>query len=189
MEQQAKWYVLHTYSGYESMVKDSLENLIENNSLQNDIFDIRIPMEEVVEEKNGKQKLVQRKKFPCYVFIKLIYSNSIWYLITNTRGVTGFVGPAGRPQPLSADEVKRMHLEITVANVEEGDSVKVINGPLEGFFGTVISVNKQMGKAKVNVVMFGRATDVEVDLSQIEKTNGANTNDAENISAGEESAD
>lgn len=169
MEQEAKWYVLHTYSGYESMVKTSLENLIENNSLQNDIFDIQIPMEEVVEEKNGKQKLVQRKKLPCYVFIKLIYSNSIWYLITNTRGVTGFVGPAGRPLPLSDDEVKRMRLEVTVANVQVGDKVKVVNGPLDGFDGVVVEVNNQLLKAKVNVMMFGRATDVELELDKIEK--------------------
>lgn len=168
-EEQAKWYVLHTYSGYESMVKSSLENLIENNSLQNDIFNIQIPMEDVVEEKNGKQKIVSKKKIPCYVFIKLIYSNSIWYLVTNTRGVTGFVGPAGRPLPLTAEEVKRMHLEDVMADVVAGDKVKVISGPLDGFDGTVVSVNSQTMKAKVNVVMFGRATDVELELNQIEK--------------------
>ena len=105
----AKWYVIHTYSGYEAMVKDSLEKLIENNNLQENIFDIQIPTEETLEEKaNGKKKVVERKKFPCYVFLKMIYSNNIWYLVTNTRGVTGFVGPQGRPLPLTEEEVVRM---------------------------------------------------------------------------------
>ena len=98
-ESQAKWYVLHTYSGYEMMVKSSLEQLIENNNLQDSIFDLRIPMEQTIEEKGGKKKVVERKLLPCYVFIKMIYSNQVWYLVTNTRGVTGFVGPQGRPLP------------------------------------------------------------------------------------------
>ena len=110
-EEQARWYVIHTYSGYEAMVKDSLEKLIENNNLQENIFEIQIPTEETLEEKaNGKKKLVERKKFPCYVFLKMIYSNDIWYLVTNTRGVTGFVGPQGRPLPLTDEEVARMGL-------------------------------------------------------------------------------
>lgn len=105
-EEQAKWYVIHTYSGYEAMVKDSLEKLIENNNLQENIVEIQIPTEETLEEKaNGKKKLVERKKFPCYVFLKMIYSNDIWYLVTNTRGVTGFVGPQGRPLPLTEEEI------------------------------------------------------------------------------------
>lgn len=110
LESQAKWYVLHTYSGYESMVKSSLEQLIENNNLQNSIFDLKIPMEQTIEEKNGKRKVVERKLLPCYVFIKMIYSNQVWYLVTNTRGVTGFVGPQGRPLPLKEDEVRKMQL-------------------------------------------------------------------------------
>ncbi|MBQ6922460.1 MAG: transcription termination/antitermination protein NusG, partial [Clostridia bacterium] len=108
----SKWYVIHTYSGYEMMVKDSLEKLIENNNLQENIYDIQIPTEETLEEKaNGKKKVVERKKFPSYVFLKMIYSNDIWYLVTNTRGVTGFVGPQGRPMPLTDEEVARMGLE------------------------------------------------------------------------------
>lgn len=168
-QEQAKWYVLHTYSGYEAMVKDSLEKLIENNSLEEDIFDIQIPMEESIEEKNGKQKIIQRKKLPCYVFIKLIYSNSIWFLITNTRGVTGFVGPAGRPLPLTEDEVKRMRLETEVADVVVGDQIKVINGALDGVCGSVLEVYKESQKVKVSVEMFSRITEVELDLVQIEK--------------------
>ena len=170
--EQAKWYVIHTYSGYEAMVKDGLEKLIENNNLQNNIFAIEIPMEETLEEKaNGKKKVVERKKFPCYVFLKMIYSNDIWYLVTNTRGVTGFVGPQGRPLPLTEEEVRKIGLEennITIDFVV-GDSVQIINGPLESFIGKLLSLNATTKKAMVNVEMFGRSTDVEVDLGQLKK--------------------
>ena len=171
--EQAKWYVIHTYSGYESMVKDSLEKLIENNNLQDDIFDIKIPMEDTIEEKNEKRKVVQRKILPCYLFIKLIYSNQVWFLVTNTRGVTGFVGPQGKPLPLTDDEVKRMRLEnkVVEVNIAINDTVIIISGPLETFLGTVVELNNTNQKAKVNVSMFGRATDVEVDYIQIEKIN------------------
>ena len=133
-ESQAKWYVLHTYSGYESMVKSSLEQLIENNNLQNSIFDLKIPMEQTIEEKNGKRKVVERKLLPCYVFIKMIYSNQVWYLVTNTRGVTGFVGPQGRPLPLKEDEVRKMQLETVVVDADfaAGDTVSIDAGPLAG---------------------------------------------------------
>jgi transcriptional antiterminator NusG len=168
----AKWYVIHTYSGYEAMVKDSLEKLIENNNLQENIFEIQIPTEETLEEKaNGKKKIVTRKKFPCYVFLKMKYSNDIWYLVTNTRGVTGFVGPQGRPLPLTDDEVARMGLVKVAVEVDfgVGDTVVVVSGPLESFSGTVISMNDQSQKVMVNVSMFGRATDVELDFVQVKK--------------------
>ncbi|MBO5714751.1 MAG: transcription termination/antitermination factor NusG [Clostridia bacterium] len=170
--EQASWYVIHTYSGYEAMVKDSLEKLIENNNLQENIFEIQIPTEETLEEKaNGKKKLVERKKFPCYVFLKMIYSNDIWYLVTNTRGVTGFVGPQGRPLPLTPEEVQRMDLETVVTNIDvaEGDDVTIMSGPLESFSGKVVSLNYATQKAMVNVEMFGRNTDVEVDFNKIKK--------------------
>ncbi len=170
--EQASWYVIHTYSGYEAMVKDSLEKLIENNNLQENIFEIQIPTEETLEEKaNGKKKLVERKKFPCYVFLKMIYSNDIWYLVTNTRGVTGFVGPQGRPLPLTAEEVQRMDLEPVVTEVDftVGDDVTIMSGPLESFSGKVVSLNETTQKAMVNVEMFGRHTDVEVDFGKIKK--------------------
>lgn len=165
------WYILHTYSGYESMVKDSLERLIENNNLQNMIFDVQIPMEQTIEEKNGKRKIVERKLFPCYVFIKMIYSNQLWYWITNTRGVTGFVGPQGRPKPLTADEIRKMRLETVIidADFAVGDKILVESGPLEGFEGTVTELNDTAQKAKVNIQMFGRNTDVEVEYVQIKK--------------------
>ena len=183
MSEEAKWYVIHTYSGYEAMVKDSLEKLIENNNLQENIYEIQIPTEETLEEKaNGKKKLVERKKFPCYVFLKMIYSNDIWYLVTNTRGVTGFVGPQGRPLPLTDDEVMRMELEKVVLNIDfaKGDTVQIVSGPLESFFGKVVSLNEQAQKVMVNVTMFGRNTDVEVDFVQVKKVNVAEGEDLTN---------
>lgn len=170
-ESQAKWYVLHTYSGYEMMVKSSLEQLIENNNLQDSIFDLRIPMEQTIEEKGGKKKVVERKLLPCYVFIKMIYSNQVWYLVTNTRGVTGFVGPQGRPLPLKDEEVRKMQLERVVEKVDfvVGDTVSIDAGPLAGFVGQIKELNDSAQKAKVNVLMFGRNTDVEVEYVQIRK--------------------
>ncbi len=165
------WYILHTYSGYEAMVKDSLERLIENNNLQEMIFDVKIPMEKTIEEKNGKRKIVERKLLPCYVFIKMIYSNQLWYWVTNTRGVTGFVGPQGRPIPMKEAEIRKMRLEEFVidADFAVGDKIAVESGPLEGFEGVVTELNHAAQKAKVNIQMFGRNTDVEVEYIQIKK--------------------
>ncbi len=176
-EEQARWYVIHTYSGYEAMVKDSLEKLIENNNLSENIFEIQIPTEETLEEKaNGKKKIVERKKFPCYVFLKMKYDNNLWYLITSTRGVTGFVGPQGRPLPLTHEEVARMGIEnnndITL-DFNVGDEVQIISGVLESFIGKVISINEQAKKVMVNVEMFGRSTDVEVNYNQAKKVASA----------------
>ena len=169
------WYILHTYSGYEAMVKDSLERLIENNNLQSQIFDVKIPMETTIEEKNGKRKLVERKLLPCYVFIKMIYSNQLWYWVTNTRGVTGFVGPQGRPLPMKDDEIRRMRLEEVAVDVDfaVGDKVSIDAGPLEGFEGIVKELNDSAQKALVNVELFGRNTDVEVEYIQIKKIDTA----------------
>lgn len=169
--EQAKWYVLHTYSGYESMVKDNLHKLIENNNLTESILDIQIPEEQVVEEKKGKKKVVKKKMYPCYVFVKLIYNNDLWYLLTNTRGVTGFVGPNGRALPLNESEVKRMRLENVKVAINFGlnDNVRVLSGPLEGYVGTIEELDYKTQKAKVNVSMFGRNTPVELDFMQFEK--------------------
>lgn len=153
------------------MVKDSLERLIENNNLQEMIFDVKIPMEKTIEEKNGKRKIVERKLLPCYVFIKMIYSNQLWYWVTNTRGVTGFVGPQGRPIPMKEAEIRKMRLEDFVidADFAVGDKITVESGPLEGFEGVVTELNNASQKAKVNIQMFGRNTDVEVEYIQIKK--------------------
>ena len=169
---EAKWYVINTYSSYENMVETNLRNMIENNNLQDKIFDIKVPVEDDIIEKDGKRKVVQRKKFVGYVFVKMIYTNEIWYLITNTRGVTGFVGPKGRPIPISADEVRRMGLEdIVVENfsINVGDQIQVITGALEGFPGEVTEVMNDKQKVKAKISMFGRETVVELDFNQIEK--------------------
>ena len=174
MAEVAKWYVIHTNTGYEAMVKNTLEKLIENSNLQEQILEIKIPMEQTIEEKaNGKKKVVMRKILPCYVFIKLVYSNELWYLITNTRGVTGFVGPQGKAVPLTEEEVKRMRLDTWVEEVDfvKGDSVQIVSGPLDGFVGVVLDLNDTAQKAKVRVAMFDTETEVEVDYVQLNKVN------------------
>ena len=173
-EALAKWYVIHTYSGYESLVKDNIEKLIENNDLSDTIFEIKIPMEETIEEKNGKRKVVERKIFPCYVFLKMVYSNDMWYLITNTRGVTGFVGPQGKAIPLGEEEVRKMRLEekVVECNLAVGDEVNIISGPLASFTGVVESLDDTAQTARVKVSMFGRETDVELDFIQLDKIKG-----------------
>ena len=170
-EEKPCWYILHTYSGYEMMVKDSLERLIENNNLKDQIFDVKIPMGQTIEEKNGKRKVVERKLLPCYVFIKMIYSTQLWYWVTNTRGVTGFVGPQGRPIPMKDDEIRKMRLEEVVVDADfaVGDKVNIDAGPLEGFDGVITELNDLAQKAKINIQMFGRSTDVEVEYIQIKK--------------------
>lgn len=171
-EVSPRWYILHVYSGYEAMVKASLERLIENNNLQNSIFDVKIPTEETIEEKaNGKKKVVVRKLLPCYVFIKMIYSNQLWYLVTNTRGVTGFCGPQGRPIPMKEEEIRKMHLEERVedANFALGDRVVIDNGPLEGFIGEIVGLNDETQRASIRIQMFGREQDVEVEYVQMQK--------------------
>ena len=169
---EAKWYVLHVLSTYEKMVETNLNNMVANNNLGDYIFEVVVPMEDNIVEKNGKRKLVQSKKFPGYVFIKMIYTNYIWYMVTNTRGVTGFVGPAGRPCPLTEDEIKRMGLEKVEASdlkVVVGDEVRVVNGPLESFIGVIEEINLEKQKVSVCVSMFGRQTPVELEFNQIEK--------------------
>ena len=169
---EPKWYILHTYSGYEAMVKESLLRLIENNNLQDSIVDVKIPTEQTIEEKaNGKKKVVERKLLPCYVFIKMVYSNQLWYLVTNSRGVTGFCGPHGRPIPMKEDEIRKMRLEeyVVDADFKVGDRVSIDNGPLEGFIGTIREVNDETQRAKVAIVMFGREQDVEVEYVQMQK--------------------
>ncbi|MDE6059658.1 MAG: transcription termination/antitermination protein NusG [Clostridia bacterium] len=172
VDTEPKWYILHTYSGYESMVKDSLMRLIENNNLSDSIVDVKIPTEQTIEEKaNGKKKVVERKLLPCYVFIKMIYTNQLWYLVTNTRGVTGFCGPQGRPIPMKEEEIRKMRLEEYVADADfkVGDRVSIDNGPLEGFIGIIREINEAAQRARVNITMFGREQDVEVEYIQMQK--------------------
>lgn len=167
----SKWYVLHTFSGYEQVAKDNLETVVEKFNLQDRIFDIIIPMEDVIEEKNGKRKLVSKKIMPCYLLVKMIYGDDLWHNITRTRGITGFVGPKGRPLALTEDEIRKMRLEKVDINIalEVGDKIEVIDGPLMNMIGTVMSVDAENRRAKVNVEMFGRETPVDLDFSQIKK--------------------
>ena len=169
--EEAKWYVLHTFSNYEKVAKDNLENVIEKFNLQDRIFDIIIPMEEFVEEKNGKKKLVQRKLMPAYLLVKMIYGDDLWHNITRTRGITGFVGPRGRPLALTEDEVRKMRLEPVHTDIDLNpeDTVEILDGPLNNFTGKVVEVDKENHKAKIVVEMFGRETPVELDYSQIRK--------------------
>ncbi|MDD2445496.1 MAG: transcription termination/antitermination protein NusG, partial [Clostridia bacterium] len=143
--EEAKWYVLHTFSGYENVAKENLETVIEKYNLKDRIFDVIIPMEDVIEEKNGKKKLIQRKIMPCYLLVKMIYGDDIWHNITRTRGITGFVGPKGRPLALTEDEIRKMRLEKIAVDMdlEKNDRVEIIDGPLNNFIGTIESVNKE----------------------------------------------
>ena len=168
---EPRWYVVHTYSGYENKVKTDLEKTIKNRELEDYFFDIVVPMEEQIEIKDGKRKANLKKVFRGYVLVKMIVTEESWYIVRNTRGVTGFVGSGTDPIPLTNEEIRNMGFETTIINVdyEVNDSVKVVNGPLSGFIGTVQEINKEKNKVKVMVSMFGRETPVELEFSQVEK--------------------
>ena len=171
MSEKAKWYVVHTYSGYENKVKATIEKTVENRNLQNLLVDIQVPMEEVIEEKDGKQKVTLKKKFPGYVFIKMFMSDESWYVVRNTRGVTGFVGPGSKPVPLTEEEIESMGIiempqEI---DLEVGESVKIISGPLKDFVAVIQEIVLEKRKIKGSVDMFGRETLAELDFNQVEK--------------------
>ena len=166
-----KWYVVHTYSGYENKVKTDLEKTIKNRELEDYFFDIIVPMEEQIEIKEGKRKNNLRKVFPSYVLVKTIVTEKTWYIVRNTRGVTGFVGSGTDPIPLTEEEIRKMGFEVKEVNVDYSvnDSVKILDGALRDFVGTVTEINKEKHKVKVLVSMFGRETPVELEFSQVEK--------------------
>lgn len=168
---EPKWYVVHTYSGYENKVKANLEKIVDNRGLQDYIVDIAVPMEEHIEVKDGKKKAILKKVFPGYVLVKMILTDETWYVIRNTRGVTGFVGPSSKPVPLSEEEVIAMRLENVqeIMNLDQGDNVRVSSGPLESFVGIVQEISDDKQKVKVLVSMFGRETPVELEITQIQK--------------------
>ncbi|MDK2798838.1 MAG: transcription termination/antitermination protein NusG [Clostridiales bacterium] len=170
MTENAKWYVVHTYSGYENKVKANIEKMIENRGLQDQILKVQVPVEEVIETKDNKKRAVMRKIFPGYVLIQMVMTDESWYVVRNTRGVTGFVGPGSKPVPLSEEEVKAMGVEVGLPklNFEVGDNVKVISGPLENFIGVVEEINLEKKKVRVSVSMFGRETPVELEFNQVE---------------------
>ena len=167
----ARWYVIHTYSGYENKVKTDLEKMVKNRELEDFFFDIVVPMEEQIEIKDGKRKANLKKVFPGYVLIKMIVTDETWYIVRNTRGVTGFVGSGTNPIPLTDEEIRTMGFEDVPVNIDYGikDSVKIIAGALEGFVGTVEEINKEKGKIKVIVSMFGRETPVELEFAQVQR--------------------
>lgn len=171
MSDRARWYVVHTYSGYENKVKANLEKAIENRNLESLIQDIQVPMEEVIEEKDGKQKVSLKKKFPGYVLVKMLMSDESWYVVRNTRGVTGFVGPGSKPVPLSEEEVESMGvLEMPVdIDLEVGESIKIISGPLRDSVAIIQEIVLDKRKIKALVDMFGRETLAELDFNQVEK--------------------
>ncbi len=171
MAGNAKWYVVHTYSGYENKVKANIEKTVENRGMQDLFQDIRVPMEEVVEQKeDGEKKVVLRKVYPGYVFIKMVMTDESWYVVRNTRGCTGFVGPGSKAVPLSDAEVEAMGVEAQVVkfDMEVGDNVRVTDGPLESFVGVIEEINMEKRKLRVCVSMFSRETPVELEFHQVE---------------------
>ena len=171
MADEAKWYVAHTYSGYEHKVKSNLEKSVENRGMENYIHKIEVPEEDVVEKKDdGTEKVIKRKIFPGYVVIKMIMNDESWYVVRNTRGVTGFVGPGSKPVPLSDAEVEKMGVDSPRQREVEyniGDIVEITSGPMEGFTGRVSELDRDSAKATVMISMFGRETPAEVQFSQL----------------------
>ena len=169
MSESAKWYVVHTYSGYENKVAATIQKTVENRHLEDQIFDIRVPMETVTELRDNGAKEVERKMFPGYVLIKMIMNDDSWYVVCNTRGVTSFVGPGSKPVALTEEEVAALGMEKLEVKLsyEVGDSVKVIDGPLEGFIGVVDEIDLVNHTVKVTVSMFGRGTPAELKFGQV----------------------
>ena len=173
-EGKAKWYVLHTRSGYENVAKENLRRVAEKNNLQDRIFDIYIPTEEVIKEKpDGKKVLVEQILMPTYLFVKMIYGDDIWHRVTGTRGITGFAGPKGRPLELTEQEIIDMRLEKAKVDtsIAIGDKVEILDGALNGMLGTISAVEPEQNRAKVIVEMFGRETPVDIAFDQIRKIN------------------
>lgn len=171
MAEEAKWYVVHTYSGYENKVKANIEKSVENRGIGHLIQEVEVPVEEYEEEKNGEAKTIKKKIFPGYVVIKMIMNDESWFVVRNTRGVTGFVGPGSKPVPLSDEEIERMGVESAKTAdipVSVGDLIRVKSGPMEGFSGRVTEIDKEHGKITASVSMFGRETPVELDYKDVD---------------------
>lgn len=170
MSESAKWYVVHTYSGYENKVASNLKTIVENRSLQDVIQDIKIPTEMVTEIKDNAKREVERKIFPGYVLVKMELNDEAWHIVRNTRGVTGFVGSGSHPEPLTDREVESLGVEKREVHVnyKVGDSVRIVDGPLDGFVGNVDALDLDKDIVKVTVSMFGRETPIELELGQVE---------------------
>ena len=169
MADESRWYVVHTYSGYENKVASNLEKTVENRQLHDLIQEIRVPTETVTEVKDGKQREVERKIFPGYVLVKMIMTDDSWYVVRNARGVTGFVGPSSKPVPLSDEEVEKLGMATHTVQPDfaVGENVQIVSGALEGFIGLVESIDAKAKKVSVKVSMFGRETPAELDFTQV----------------------
>ena len=169
-DNEARWYVVHTYSGYENKVASNLETTVENRNLGHLIQEIRVPTEKVTEIKDNKSREVERKVFPGYVIVKMIMNDDSWYIVRNIRGCTGFVGPSSKPVPLTDEEVERLGVENKNVEVDYnvGDSVRIIDGPFDDSVGIVDELNKEKNSVRVIIHMFGRETPVELELHQVE---------------------
>ena len=168
---EAKWYVVHTYSGYENKVKANIDKSVENRHLEDQILEVRVPLQDVVELKNGVQKVSQKKMFPGYVLIHMIMNDDTWYVVRNTRGVTGFVGPGSKPVPLTEEEMAPLGIqrENVVVDYKVGDTVTVVAGAWEGTVGVVQSINVPKQSLTINVELFGRETPVEISFAEVKK--------------------
>mgnify|MGYP001151545837 FL=1 len=167
---EARWYVVHTYSGYENKVKANIEKTIENRKLQDQILEVSVPLEDVIEIKNGKEKTVQRKMFPGYVLLNMYMNDDTWYVVRNTRGVTGFVGPGSKPVPLTEEEMLNMGLkrdQEVVYEFEVGDTVQVVSGVWENTEGVVRLINREKKSLTISIDMFGRETPVEIGFADV----------------------
>ena len=166
---EAKWYVVHTYSGYENKVKANIEKTIENRHLEDQILEVRVPLQDVVEMKNGTAKQVQKKMFPGYVLLNMVMNDDTWYVVRNTRGVTGFVGPGSKPVPLTEEEMLPLGIQKEDVQVDfsEGDMVVVTGGAWKDTTGVVTSINPQKQVVTINVELFGRETPVEISFAEV----------------------
>ena len=171
MDEQAKWYVVHTFSGYENKVATNLEKIVENRHLQDWIHEVRVPTETVVEIKDNQRKEVERKIFPGYVLVKMVMTDDSWFVVRNVRGCTGFVGPNGKPVALTEQEIAALGVEKKeiVVDYAVGDTVTITDGPLENFSGTVDAIDQENNMVRVTISMFGRETSVELELDQVER--------------------
>lgn len=167
------WYVVHTYSGYENKVKANLEKSVENNGMQDLIFEVKIPVEEAIEIKNNKRRTVQRKLLPGYVMVRMVMTNESWYLVRNTRGVTGFVGPGSKPTPLSEADILSLgeSRQVTRIDIQVGDEVRILAGLFENFTGRVTEVDEINKKVRVMVNMLRRETGVDLEYDQVVRVN------------------
>jgi len=168
---EANWYVVHTYSGYENKVKANIEKTIENRHLEDQILEVRVPMQDVIEMKNGAKKQVQKKMFPGYVLLNMVMNDDTWYVVRNTRGVTGFVGPGSKPVPLTEAEMEPLGINNTntIIDFEEGDTVTITGGVWKDTIGVIQSLNQSKQIVTINVELFGRETPVEISFAEIKK--------------------